>query len=456
VPPAELAGRGWPVDSEPRSPSPETAAAAAGRSHLSTVRGEPDATEQETASREFGLEVNPAAGERASKRTALGSREPGQTQHGEQVPTERRPTGGPELRQPAASDPRVDDRSPPLTKDPTVELDRNADGGHPAGPAADSALSASTPGEPRSQPPSTEASSDASVRPRVQQGELSVPSVLPFLMLWPLDDFGLLDAIVDVFDEGDLHDLLPVMAYALAQKALPPREAGWLRDPAYDMTAAAFAGLAEPPDGYALEALVETSHRWAPPLHEAVAEAALAALSGTDWLLAVHQGENDFAVATNNACLPVSWRVRLPALVELTRRAGERRLLVHDITDDELETLQFHAAHCEVVGDDAEAVVGLYTTIAALDERLSVPRALARDVEDTCGLLASVALSELARRLWGADRSTDAALALEWVGDLSADVCITRGVVTCQLPMGARSRALGEVIGPSLQCPWMA
>lgn len=293
-------------------------------------------------------------------------------------------------------------------------------------------------------------------RPRVRRGELSVPSVLPFLMLWPLEDLGLLDAIAEAFDD-ELRDLLPVMAYALAQKALPPREAGWLRDPAYDMTAAAFAGLPEPPDGYALEAIAHTASRWAPSLVLAVADAVLASRNPEDPLVAVPVGESRLAVATADACMPLAWTATVTQMRDLWWTAGSPSLLVHDADNlGLLSSLKSIDVSASLATDETESIVGLYTTMKELSDRPGSPRAESSDCEDALGLIAGCALSELARRLWHDVRPTDAALAIEWLGDLDGDVSLLEGAISLSLPAGPRSAAVRDALyRASISAPWL-
>src|SRR5262249_43293925 len=114
---------------------------------------------------------------------------------------------------------------------------------HPVLPQEEMPVPPSAP--PRMLPPPTLPS--LSTQPERSAASLEC-AALPFLLLGPLSQIGLLDILGGSFIAAQRCQELQTLAAGLALKVLPPPERGWRHQPEQLASAAAFAGLAEFPD----------------------------------------------------------------------------------------------------------------------------------------------------------------------------------------------------------------
>jgi hypothetical protein len=264
-------------------------------------------------------------------------------------------------------------------------------------------------------------------------GEVVVRSALPFLLLGPLDEFGVLDATVAALAGAGLEAAIDAYATALAYKVLPPPALGWLRAPEDDAVAAAYAGRQVPVDAGRLERLAGRADEWSPMIDAVIRDARV---DGHDAVapLAVSEREDGLVVADADGIFPMLWGASPGDLARLRADLG-----LPAVVDDV----------------DAGTVRRLSAIADALDARPS-GRSLPPRFERHLDLCASFALATITWRLWR-EEEAGPLLALERFADLDAVVRLTDDAVVVRLPMGRRTADLRDagLLRPVVDVPWL-
>jgi hypothetical protein len=273
---------------------------------------------------------------------------------------------------------------------------------------------------------------------RPARRELEVASVLPFLLVGPLDDLGALDAVAAALVGPGWPELLTAFAAGLARKALPPPAAGWLQSAEVSATAAAFAGQENPPDGAVTDRLGRTVSRWWPVVEEALT-AELVDLHAPRSPLVVTRSSGGLVAADAEGLAPMLWDGDAAAVRRLWERCGRPPVLA-----DQSSTATSLAALGPVA--DQARTEPLVELVALAGERPAGGRVgLAPELDAPLGLLAGVALAALAWELW--DRHgerTHPALALRRLGDLDGRVSLEPSLVRVRMPLGRRHADLRD------------
>lgn len=366
---------------------------------------------------------------------------------------------------------------------------------HPAPPAASRAPSAAG-ASPRASP--------AAVSTRLPAvavaTELDVPCALPFLLLGPLARAGYLEVLAASMEAAGLAHVLPSFATALARKVLPPPGRGWLRRPGAILSAAAFAGAAEPVPDPQLAGFARTAGPHLSPL-DAVLGASLmdGHRSGQPVLLqqADLAGHAGFQLVDCEGIFPMVRAERLPQLfAALARLPGSTIVVPQDAAGGEalaqLDKAGFvfvtDAApmpneswrRAEVPGQAARwtnGSPGAAPCLAPAAEQLAYARdesaalwsevALRRracpvgcdgGVEASLALAAAFALGTIAWLLWREREPVTPLLALQRFGDLDARVRFDADAVTVHLPLGRRYIDLYQhgLLADVRSVPWLA
>jgi hypothetical protein len=281
--------------------------------------------------------------------------------------------------------------------------------------------------------------------------ELQLASVLPFLLVGPLDDLGVLDAAAAALTGPGWPDLLAAFAGCLARKALPPPGAGWLQPPHVTATVAAFTGRTQAPDAAACERLGQTVARWWPVVHEAVA-AELTELHAHGSPLLAMRSPGGLVMADADGLVPLLWDADADAATRLWEDCDRPPLLIHPVLAPAgLQALR--------PIPDRALTRPLAELVALAYRRPAAGRAgLAPELEAPLSLLAGVGLAALAWELWRRHgERTHPGLAIGRLGDLDGRVRLGPDAVTVQMPLGRRHadlrdsgllRTVGEV-------PWL-
>jgi len=268
--------------------------------------------------------------------------------------------------------------------------------------------------------------------------ELELASVLPFLLVGPLDELGVLDAVTAALAGPGWLDLLAAFAACLARKTLPPPAAGWLQPPEIPATVAAFTGRAHAPDGNACERLGQAVPRWWPVVQEAVT-AELAGLRTEDAPLVATPSPGGLVLADADGLVPLLWDADADAARRLWESCGRPPVLVHPaLAPAGLQALS--------PAPDRVHTRALAEAVALARRRPASGRpGLAPELEGPLSLLASVGLAALAWELWHRHgERTHPALAIERLADLSGRVRLGPDSVTVQMPIGRRHADLRD------------
>jgi hypothetical protein len=280
--------------------------------------------------------------------------------------------------------------------------------------------------------------------------EREVASVLPFLLLGPLDDLGLLDAVAAGLPESGGSGLLSAFAAGLARKVLPPPARGWQATGQEAAAVAAFTGQDDPPEGDRADDLERTMRIWWPPVEQTL-EGTLAGLHSPGSPLAVVPSSLGFVVADTEGVLPLAWGADPEAVQRLWTSTGCPPLL----GDAALARTLPGELPAAVNDGAAEALADL---VGLLDERPASGRTdLARALNAPLGLLVGVALAILAWELWHEHELSHPALALLRLGDLDGRVRLEPDLVTVRLPLGRRHADLSAagLLRPVDRVPWL-
>jgi hypothetical protein len=304
----------------------------------------------------------------------------------------------------------------------------------------------------------------------VRAGEVELRSALPFLVASALARIGALDAVGAALSRAGLLADAPLVAAALAYKALGPLRRGWLRDPRDRADAAAFAGIA---GDVAEEALVGLARRVRPALpvltsavgltvcagHEAGRPLLLAGTGGGGLLLVEPDGLFPVAWAEEAAELLPYWRAcdRPPVLVaagvpaaalapvgvpDIAALTGAGVALASDAAPSRGE--RWRRLPRAAAGDLKGLTERLAELVAAMDGRRAVPLAEDAAFERALTVTAGVALGTIAWLLWRHREPPDPQLTLARLGDLGGVVRYGPDAVHVRLPLGRRHTDLLE------------
>ncbi|RSM64740.1 hypothetical protein DMB66_19035 [Actinoplanes sp. ATCC 53533] len=309
--------------------------------------------------------------------------------------------------------------------------------------------------------------------PPVRLGTVEVRSAVPFLVAAALARIGVLDRIGTALTTAGLAADAPLLATALAYQALGPLERGWRRPPTDRHDAAAFAGLAAGRPEPDLAAFARRA-RTALPLIDALLGLAVAAGHEPGRPLVVTRvaaGHGDgLLLAEADGAFPIAWTTGADGLVPGWRAAGRPLTL---IAGPALGTAPARAlaaagvALCAAFppsrGERWHRLPGrrrLWATDPAAEPpadvdfgllaetldrqmadaaaRAAVPLDHGGPLQRTVTLAAGIGLATIAWQLWRDREPTEATLAAERFGDLSAVVTHTPDEVRVRLPLGRR------------------
>jgi len=271
---------------------------------------------------------------------------------------------------------------------------------------------------------------------RVAPRDLAIASVLPFLLLGPLDDLGVLDAVAAALAGPGRTDLLAAFAAGLARKVLPPPAAGWLQPPEVIATVAAFAGEQDAPAGATVERLGRAVPHWSPVVDHALT-AALVELHAPASPLVVGESAGGFVIADADGLMPLCWDADEGTLGQLWADCDRPPLVARPALAPAL--CRFGAEPDQATAERLADLVG------AMGERPASGRAgFVPELDAPLDLLCGVALAVLSWTLWSAHERTDPVLAIRRLGDLDGRVRVDADRVTVRMPLGRRHADLGD------------
>ncbi len=280
--------------------------------------------------------------------------------------------------------------------------------------------------------------------------ELEVASVLPFLLVGPLDDLGVLDAISAALAGPGWSDLLVAFAAGLARKALPPPSDRWRQPVEVAATVAAFTGQDHLPDGAASERLGRAVARWWPVVEEALT-AELVDLRTPGAPLVVTRSPGGLVAAGADGLAPLLWDGDSGGVRRLWERCARPLVLADPSLAGPLAGLG--------PSDDPAQVGPLSELVALASERPAGGRAgLAPALDGPIGLVAGVALAALAWELWQRHgERTHPAMAARRLADLDGRVTLGPDRVTVRMPLGRRHADLRDsgLLRTVAAVPWL-
>jgi hypothetical protein len=284
----------------------------------------------------------------------------------------------------------------------------------------------------------------------VARRELEVASILPFLLVGPLDSLGVLDAVAAAMAGPGWSDLLAAFAAGLARKALPAPSQGWWQPVEVAATVAAFTGQDHLPDGAASDRLGRAVDRWWPVVSEALT-AMLVDLRTPGAPLLVTRSPGGLVAAGADGLAPLLWDGDEAAVRRLWERCARPPVLADP-------SLAGPLARLDPIDDPAQ-VDPLDQLVALAGERPASGRAdLARALDAPASLVAGVALAALAWELWQRHgERTHPAMAARRLADLDGRVILEPDRVTVRMPLGRRHADLRDsgLLGTVPAVPWL-
>jgi hypothetical protein len=283
----------------------------------------------------------------------------------------------------------------------------------------------------------------------VLRSEVQVASVLPFLLVGPLNDLGVLDAITAAVAGLGAPDLIRAFAAGLARKVLPPPYDGWRQPLEVTATVAAFAGQQNVPHGSAIERLGRSVDQWWPVVEEVLIAELVDLRAASSPLLVTHSA-GGFVAAGADGLAPLLWGGTDDAVRRLWERC-DRPTVFADFS------LAAPLSAVRPRGDSTQ-LESLAELVALAAERPAGGRAeLAPEFDGPISLVANVGLAALAWELWKTDGElTHPALALKRLGDLDGRVIFTPDCVTARMPLGRRHADLRDsgLLRTVADVPW--
>ncbi|WP_051807427.1 hypothetical protein [Actinoplanes subtropicus] len=321
---------------------------------------------------------------------------------------------------------------------------------------------------PPSAAPARETEAGGGVATVRSRGVVEVRSALPFLVAAALSRIGALDRIGIALDAAGLDAReTAAFATALAYKTLGPVERGWRRPPTDRHDAAAFAGCdAEEPE----PDLAGLARRAASalPMVDALLSATVAAGHEPGRPLLLRAVTDGLLLVEADGLFPLAQVPDVAALLPHWRSAGCPLVLTDGL--DPRRTRELAASGvplCQAQPptrgerwvrlpgpgrlwatdrsaappsdlDPTRLGAALDNQIADAEARTAVPHDGGPALERTVTLAAGIGLASISWLLWRDREPTDAPLAVERFGDLSAMIAFTRDTVHVRLPLGRR------------------
>lgn len=275
-------------------------------------------------------------------------------------------------------------------------------------------------------------------------------SVLPFLLVGPLDDLGVLDAVAAALAGPGWPDLLAAFAAGLARKTLPAPTGGWWQPDEVTAAVAAFTGHDRSPDGAASERLGRAMDRWWPVVEE-VLTATLVDLRTPGAPLVVTRAPGGLVAANADGLAPLLWDGDGAAVRRLWERCSRPPVLADP-------SLAAPLAGLDPVHDPAQ-VESLGELVALAGERPAAGRAdLAPALDAPASLVAGVGLAALAWELWQRHgERTHPAMAARRLADLDGRVTLEPDRVRVRMPLGRRHADLRDsgLLQTVSDVPWL-
>ena len=337
----------------------------------------------------------------------------------------------------------------------------------------------------------------AVVRDVAIDGEVQVPSVLPWLVLVPLQRLGWLRVLRVALEAAGVERASALFGAALAYKLAASSPRAWQKSTDAERTAMAIAAQRNPiqkPD------LHRFAHRLGP--HCPLLDAHIAHLisqgkrAEDPWLLDAATGEGPrFSLFDPEGLFPAWWSLDEQHVVDALRTHPGADVLVTDTAADPGLLQRFTTSGLRFVttsrpgrGEAWTRVSGAAQTwwgnlaggpapgtrrrmsqAADLAERsgaliaeftarrLALPLAPEHGFERALSLAAAVALGTIARELWQARGATDPVLAISRLGDLHARIRFSRRSVRVLVSMGRRHRDLYDagLLADVDEVPWL-
>jgi hypothetical protein len=333
----------------------------------------------------------------------------------------------------------------------------------------------------------------AALPPSERSAEVRECAALPFLLLGPLSQIGVLDVLGAAFDAAQRSHELPIFAAGLALKVLPPPERGWRHRPDQLATAAAFAGLPNFPvelPGLADQLLDDVLS----PIESAIARAVIEAHTPGKPLVA-QRVDGGVLIADSEGLFPIACcatetlprviagltdQVFIPSdsadpkLLASLDRAGLRFVTDAPPTRGESFRRLAGAPSDHFWTNDADAPDAELCTLARplpnfadelaetwrslTTERACAPRPRHAALDRTLALLAGVALAFIAWALWRTRETAHPRLTLLRFRDFDARVDFRDRAVEVKLPLGRRHQDLRthRLLDDVAAVPWLA
>jgi hypothetical protein len=214
-------------------------------------------------------------------------------------------------------------------------------------------------------------------------------------------------------------------------------------------TAAAFAGLSEPPDGLVMERLAGAVDHWWPAVHRLVV-ADLETDRSPEWPLLVTSSDSGLAMADSFGVFPILMRAKGENVAEMWRAFQRPPLLAEPglpAWDPDIP-----------LADDEAATAPLTEWANAGAERPAAGRLdLAGELDGPLDVVAGVGLAAISWQLWHEHEPTHPMLALWRLGDLDGQAHFDPDLVTVRIPLGRRHADLRDhgLLRPVDDVPWL-
>jgi hypothetical protein len=283
-------------------------------------------------------------------------------------------------------------------------------------------------------------------------GEADLVSVLPFLILGPLQRLGLLDVAAAFLAEAGTSSPLAGFAAGIARKVLPQSVNGWQEHKRLANTVAALAGLPEAPNGATLDRVAAAAPRWWPVMRRTLVEDMISDRPCTLPLL-VATAESGTALADSQGVFPLASGGTVEEARELWRAFGRPPLIAPDGTS------LFSAGEAITISNDEASVEPLTKWMDAMAERpASGRKGLVPELDGPLDVLAGAGLASIAWQLWHESETTHPLLALSRFEDLDGHVNFGAERITVRMPLGRRHADLRDsgLLETLRDVPWFA
>ena len=328
--------------------------------------------------------------------------------------------------------------------------------------------------------------------------ETSVESVLPFLLLNPLEKAGYLKVLAVAFGAAELDELFGAFAAAFAYKVLPAPLKGWQRSTATQQAAAAFAGSTGAVPSQDIHQLASHSREFTSALSSQLASELLQDAVGRNSLflrkmdseeapIYLGDAKGNFPIALLSSSgdirqLLMQWEAPtlivdsslsdpdflgelgeggIQFLIAGLPTRGENLRVIKNKSGDPFSTNDYGTSSkklvrmAEQLRDCQQATEQFWIEIA--DRRLAAPLAKTGDFENALTLAVGVAMAQLAWDLWQDQEETHPLLTLRRFGDFSGTVRFTSKNVHVTVPLGKRAWDLAAhgYLNEIRNVPWL-